>query len=400
MSILDLFEYQIIIIPFHPVNCSNGKAETSCSNHNSEKCVSCNFGYKLVNGLCVKNQCLCQFGAASRLCSESTSKSVKGIESNSGNCESCDFGYHLETNKSKNATYCVPNICTCEYGIQATGFKCAAQGVESCTECQPFYHLEQSNSKMVNSISQQTLICKENRYNCDYGQALPGSPEIAGTVFCTSCDDNYILNSQNDCAMSKMAKLYASKSESKIVTKLNQKSISLRNNNYWRLKNQANGNQMIFFGSSWKNNSTSNSKTDSNHNQQINKFQVKVLKPNFNDCIGWTTENTKTNPNRHCFELQNCICLFSETFLWSGIDQQLVEVENYEKWKVDDILIFEKIFYEASLRLNFYINGEMIWNKDYVNLDLQDGVDWKPNWKPTFSFENGSDFAYEIIGIE
>ena len=184
--------------------------------------------------------------------------------------------------------------------------------------------------------------------------------------------------------MSEMAKFFNSQSESKIVAKLNQKSISLRNNNR-RLKNQADGNQMIFF--------------DSGGDQQINKFQVKVLKPNFNDCIGWTTENTTTNPNRHCFELQNCICLFSESFLWSGINSQLVEVDNYNKWKINDMLTFEKIVYEASFRLNFYVNGEMIWNGDYLKLDLKEFGE-KSDWKPTFSFEKGSDFAYEIIGIE
>jgi len=167
--------------------CVNGTdaTGTNCTDHNTAKCVSCNAGYYLVNDICKRNICTCAQGTHVA----NTDCPSNGEEK----CMSCNAGYYLkddvctacetgkhQTNNFFTGTSCTQNVCTCANGIHASGTDCTSHGGEKCKSCYFGHYLENN-------------VCKKNICTCAQGTHAVGTNcPTNGQEKCVSCNSGYL----------------------------------------------------------------------------------------------------------------------------------------------------------------------------------------------------------------
>jgi len=115
----------------HTCTCSHGIPATGprCKN-GGEACDDCDTGYQLIAGLrvCTPETCTCLYGQPGFPCNFKQP------------CSSCNIGYRLE------GGFCIKNKCTCKYGTAASAEQCLEDGEEQCTSCIWNYSLTPKNT--------------------------------------------------------------------------------------------------------------------------------------------------------------------------------------------------------------------------------------------------------------
>jgi len=166
------------------------KSCKSCFGDKENECLSCNEGYKLENGKCIKKiNC---YKTCNECNGESTDekeqnctscKDNKLLQEDKGNCiDTCLDGYYEKDKKCKN---CYENCEKCNKGGNET--------LHNCISCKENKLFQEDNGNCIDncliSYYEEDKKCKNCYKNCE--KCNKGGNDIMNN--CTSCKDNKLL---------------------------------------------------------------------------------------------------------------------------------------------------------------------------------------------------------------
>ena len=132
--------------------CENGAAAqgVNCDTHGSPQCTSCNAGYG--------------WDAGSKVCTACPAGTVSAADTQDA-CSSCEPAGLRRPNDDQSACVDGEAICSCQYGIGATGAACPVHGSHVCASCGQGYTLFHNKCKLM--LSGTYTIRPANPYTCN-----------------------------------------------------------------------------------------------------------------------------------------------------------------------------------------------------------------------------------------
>merc|ERR1719335_1195263 len=135
-----------------------------CFRDGEELCKSCNPGFHLSDGKCVKNTCFCEHGkpAEGQTCLQHGAEvCIEG---------SCDENYNWYETAAGGT--CTQNGCHCVHGTGVKPADCNAATLEKCIKCNKGWDLDKRTSKCI----QNSCTCKHGM--AKYGRECTESSEM------------------------------------------------------------------------------------------------------------------------------------------------------------------------------------------------------------------------------